>query len=178
MFMQVNELKNMDFRFFYEVGQGLAHSFSSSTLMFSWRRSLTAWNVSVFGAILVGIFPYSDWIRRDTEYLRIYSECRKIWTRITRNTDTFYAVPIIIETRFVEQISGLVSIWWDLYHDRVNVPCIRGADRSPVNISDGESCSNIYRLKAVNSCCIFFNLRRLRGSWIHLWMLWVKATCG
>ena len=168
----------MDFCLFCDVGQGLAHSFLSSTLTFSWRRSLTAWNVSIFRAILVCIFPYSDWIRRDTECLRIHSQCGKIWTRISRNTDTFYAVSIIIETRLVEQISGLVSIWWDLYHDRVNVLGIRGVDRSPVNISDGESCNNIYRLKAVNSCCIFFNLRRLQRSWIHLCMLWVKATCG
>ena len=26
----------------------------------------TAWKVSVFGVILVRIFPHSDWIRRDT----------------------------------------------------------------------------------------------------------------
>ena len=28
----------------------------------------TAWKVSVFGVILVGIFPYSDWIQRYTPY--------------------------------------------------------------------------------------------------------------
>ena len=27
----------------------------------------TAWNVSVFGVILVSIFPHSDWIRRDAD---------------------------------------------------------------------------------------------------------------
>ena len=42
--------------------------------------------VSVFGVILVRIFPHSEWI------FRIQSECRKIRTRITPNTDTFYAV--------------------------------------------------------------------------------------
>ena len=31
----------------------------------------TAWKVSVFGVILVNILPQSDWIRRDTPYLRI-----------------------------------------------------------------------------------------------------------
>ena len=31
----------------------------------------TAWKVSVFGVILVNILPHSDWIRRDTPYLRI-----------------------------------------------------------------------------------------------------------
>ena len=35
-----------------------------------------------FGVILVCIFPHSDWI----------SECGKMRTRITPNTDTFYAV--------------------------------------------------------------------------------------
>ena len=35
----------------------------------------TAWKVSVFGVILVRIFPHSDWV--------------------TRNTDTFYAVKMI-----------------------------------------------------------------------------------
>ena len=43
--------------------------------------------VSVFGAILVRIFPHSDWIRRDTV------QTREIRTRITTpNMDTFYAV--------------------------------------------------------------------------------------
>ena len=39
-------------------------------------------NSSVFGVILIRIFPHSDWIRRDTEYLRIQSECGKMQTRI------------------------------------------------------------------------------------------------
>ena len=59
----------------------------------------TTWKVSVFGVFLVSIFPHLDWIRRDTEYLtvfslshRIQSECGKIWTRKTPNTDTFDAV--------------------------------------------------------------------------------------
>ena len=32
-----------------------------------------AWNVSVFAVILVRIFPQSDWIRRDTLYLSVFS---------------------------------------------------------------------------------------------------------
>ena len=32
----------------------------------------TAWKVSVFGIILVRIFPHSDWIRRDTPYLFVF----------------------------------------------------------------------------------------------------------
>ena len=39
-------------------------------------RAITACKVSVFGVILVRLLPHSDWI----------------WTRITLNTDTFYAV--------------------------------------------------------------------------------------
>ena len=41
-----------------------------------------AWKVSVFGVILVRIFPHSDWTPR------IQTECGKIRTRITPNTDT------------------------------------------------------------------------------------------
>ena len=41
------------------------------------------------------IFSHSDWIRRDTKYLSVFSpnagKCGKMWTRITPNTDTFYA---------------------------------------------------------------------------------------
>ena len=33
----------------------------------------TTWKLSVFGVILVHIFPHSDWIRRDTEYLSVLS---------------------------------------------------------------------------------------------------------
>ena len=35
--------------------------------------SYTAWKVSVFGVILVRIFPHSDWIWRDTRYLSVFS---------------------------------------------------------------------------------------------------------
>ena len=36
-------------------------------------------------------FPHLDWLRRDTS-LCIHSECQKMRTRITPNTDTFHAV--------------------------------------------------------------------------------------
>ena len=36
---------------------------------FNNKHTSTAWKVSVFGVILVRIFPHSVWIRRDTEYL-------------------------------------------------------------------------------------------------------------
>ena len=49
------------------------------------------------------IFPHSDWIRNDTDYLSIFSpnagKSGKIRTRITSNTNTFYAV-----------------MWFILYH--------------------------------------------------------------
>ena len=33
----------------------------------------TAQKVSIFGVVLVRIFPHSDWIRRDMEYLSVFS---------------------------------------------------------------------------------------------------------
>ena len=47
------------------------------------------WKVPVFGVVLVRIFPHSDWIQRDAE-----SKCGKVRTRITPNTDTFYAAQL------------------------------------------------------------------------------------
>ena len=61
----------------------------------SWQKSYASWKESVFEVILLRIFPHSDWIWRDT---RIQSEYRKIWIRITPNTDTFYAVQMTIKT--------------------------------------------------------------------------------
>ena len=63
--------KNMSFRLFHKC------------------LSLSLRELSVFRVILVRIFPHWDRIRRDTS---IQSECGKTWTRITPNTDTFYAV--------------------------------------------------------------------------------------
>ena len=37
------------------------------------KKIYTARKVSVFGAFLVRIFPHSDWIRRDTQYLSVFS---------------------------------------------------------------------------------------------------------
>ena len=49
--------------------------------------------MSVFGVILVRIFPHKDWIKRDTPHLSVFSpNTWKIRTRITPNTDTFHAV--------------------------------------------------------------------------------------
>ena len=67
--------------------------FNKSSKKNFFRATHTAWKVSVFGVILVRIFPHSDWIRRDTEYFSIQSKWGKMQTRITPNTNTFYAVP-------------------------------------------------------------------------------------
>ena len=47
----------------------------------------TAWKASVFGVILVHIFPHLDWIRRDTQYLRTGSY------RTIRLTQSLYFFP-------------------------------------------------------------------------------------
>ena len=36
-------------------------------------QTYTTWKVSVFGVILVRIFSHLDWIRRNTEYLSVFS---------------------------------------------------------------------------------------------------------
>ena len=58
--------------------------------------SNTAWKVSVFGVILVRVFPHSNWVslRIQSKSFRIKSECGKIRTRITPNTGNFYAVKV------------------------------------------------------------------------------------
>ena len=52
--------------------------------------------MSVFGVILVRIFPHSEWIRRNTPHLSVFSpmpeNAGKMGTIITPNTDTFYVV--------------------------------------------------------------------------------------
>ena len=44
--------------------------------MFFFTR-FTAWKVSVFGVILVHIFPHSDRIRRGTPYLSVLSQMQE-----------------------------------------------------------------------------------------------------
>ena len=58
--------------------------------------SNTAWKVSVFGVILVRVFPHSNRVslRIQSKSFRIKSECGKIRTRITPNTGNFYAVKV------------------------------------------------------------------------------------
>ena len=37
------------------------------------KDPVTAWKVSKYGVFLVRIIPHSDWIRRDTEYVSVFS---------------------------------------------------------------------------------------------------------
>ena len=43
----------------------------SKNLVFAFLHP--AWKVSKYGVFLVRIFPHSDWIRRDTSYLSVFS---------------------------------------------------------------------------------------------------------
>ena len=100
--------------------------------------------MSVFEVILVRIFQHSE---RWGETLRIQSECEKIRTRITPNTDTFYAVYVpkifrnsnisytLIRTRFIYPLktcafqrirnvsfsgnSAYILNWWLLHKDEM-----------------------------------------------------------
>ena len=67
-----------------------AYTLSSIILLISLMRSsshtshilitYTAWKLSVFGVILVRIFPHFDWIRRDSQYLSVLSpNAGKCW---------------------------------------------------------------------------------------------------
>ena len=53
--------------------------------------------MSVFGVILVRIFRvWTEYRHSASVSLRIQSQCEKICTRITPNTDTFYAVSLAV----------------------------------------------------------------------------------
>ena len=64
------------------------------------------------------IFSHSDWIRRDTEWIRsisLYSvrmreNAEKMWTRVTPNANTFYAVNFLFaytENKFYRRSTPL-----------------------------------------------------------------------
>ena len=77
------------FFFFYLTFLSLVNCFVFVSL---WNKDshsvVTVWKVSLFGVILVRVFPVY------LISLRIQSECGKMRTRITPNTDTFYALCI------------------------------------------------------------------------------------
>ena len=69
--------------------------------------------MSVFGVFLVRIFLHSDWIRRDTSYLRIQSECGKISTKETPNKNTFHAETVShsVPLHVVFLLHSMVSLY-------------------------------------------------------------------
>ena len=70
----------------------------------------TAWKVSaVFGVFLVRVFPHSGWIRNVS--LRIQSECGKVRTRKTSNTDTFHLVIALHHSLWNQILSEIFSFW-------------------------------------------------------------------
>ena len=88
--LQTNEKKCLCF-FIYKM---YVRSFVFRTLsnVFDGENG-TAWKVFVFVVVLVYIFQHSDWIRRDTEYLSIFSQnVGKCGPGVTTTMDTFHAV--------------------------------------------------------------------------------------
>ena len=99
----------------------------------------TVWKMFVLRVILVHIFPYSDWVRRNkvriwiysdlhfpafglntekyTVCIRIQSECGKIRTRIIPNTDTFYAAVncLLHQTTIPHLISNQISCFQHIH---------------------------------------------------------------
>ena len=77
----------------------LLWSIIKSSRIFHWNaisaKKLTAWNVSVFGAFLVRIFKYLNWIWRDTEYLSVFSpNVEKYWPEKLRTLFTQWLLRI------------------------------------------------------------------------------------
>ena len=74
--------------------------------------------VSVLGVFLVRIFPHSDWIRRNTEYLPVFStNATQYGPKKTPNTDTFHAVTqvkvLLFHNLLLLRYSCIVSSVWD-----------------------------------------------------------------
>ena len=94
---------------------GLHILFSSAVLKKIAKN--TEWKVSVFGVILVRIFPHSDWIRGDMVYLSVFSpnegKCGPEWLRI-RALFTLWKSDLLISLARCHQrcydISALIRI--------------------------------------------------------------------
>ena len=76
--------------------------------------------MSVFGVILFRIFPHSNQIRRNTE-------CAKMRTRKTPNTDTFYAV-IVFKVGGHNDIRKGFHMFWDYRTSQLLFPLGNIAD--------------------------------------------------
>ena len=78
----------------------------------------TSWKVSVFGTFLVRIFPDSDWIRRDTEYLSVFSpNAGRYVPEKTPNTDTFRAVSVDRFIFFISLTLNNISRYFRYLHE-------------------------------------------------------------
>ena len=67
----------------------------------AWRkivRITTASEVSIFGVFLVRIFPHSSWIRRDTEYLFVFSPNTGKYRRENSEYTVYFAINIILQS--------------------------------------------------------------------------------
>ena len=104
--------------------------------------------MSVFGVILVHIFPYSDWIR----------------TRITQNMNTFYAVEDLIKTRvsLVCQVTfslkirfranEAMKVKWNPQSSNWNLPKPNKYQQHSVYISFQTT------VKSVSQVCLFISI--------------------
>ena len=76
--------------------------------------------MSVFGVILVCIFPHSDWLPRDTKYLSTFSpnavKCgpEKLWIRWS-----FFSQWLLLIT-----LGGVFLNFFSIYHDLKNPLCV------------------------------------------------------
>ena len=105
--------------------------FSFLICLYYWNI-VTEWKVYVFGVFLVRIFQHSDWMLRDTPYsvriqfvsCRIQSECGKMRTRKTSNTDTFHAVSVKSVFKILSESKMDREV--NYFHKMLNFRCLTG----------------------------------------------------
>ena len=91
------------------------------------------------------IFPHSDWIRKDGVSLRIQSECGKMRTRITPNTDTLHAVRMVMWGHMTD---------WKQYISLIKIPMVTCQGCHPsINSNDSSmlwSCKVTWHIKNIS----------------------------
>ena len=110
----------------------MGYEYSTKTIRLT--EMYTARKVSVFGVILLHIFLHSDWIRS------IQSECGKMLTRITLNTDTLYEwywPPKLHKTKVNPDLSLQLQsiIWYHCLKKSYSNKCINSKYILPATIS-------------------------------------------
>ena len=65
------------------------------------ETTITVWKVSVFGTFLVRVFSYPDWIRRNAEYLSVFSP----------NAGKYGSEKLRIRTLFTQCIAFVFTLW-------------------------------------------------------------------